>query len=471
MIEDKIKDRLEFLAKSFDVFDDDEIKSKTDKLKKDEFKYHIISDKSVLPDNSAKPLAILSYKENKENKERSVKNISVSLGVFSEIISADPTPNKSCVQWMLNVFVRYIKSNNTELAIRFVLEDLPQAKEYISLFESNKRKNKFKDLCKSSYILKNIKDATDINQYKSLSQLFDAVDPFIEKNPSEMESLLYKFVDIGQAEIPIRDRRFTLYIPKSLNASVIFDKFANWCTAKPSNGMFANYTQNYPRPDGSKSKLFIIINNKFFEGLSSEIYQIHFETNQIKDRHNNNNVSIFENVLHESESLSNFFYDELILMAKMSKGGLDNNKYLDYLIKFGFCESLFELIDANTPTIRFMTREIPRLPDISKFNNLDQLIITSAKMVELHPSIGKLKNLEMLVLTDNRIKSLPKEIGNLKNLTFINITGNPITEIPDEIRYLDKQNGGSLFRIAVKKEDIGNKNYEKLKQLLPSVKF
>ena len=158
-------------------------------------------------------------------------------------------------------------------------------------------------------------------------------------------------------------------------------------------------------------------------------------------------------------------------MAKQSKGGLDNNKYLDYLIKFGFCESLFELIDANTPTIRFMTREIPRLPDISKFKNLDQLIITSAKMVELHPSIGNLKNLEMLVLTDNRIKSLPKEIGNLKNLTFINITGNPITEIPDEIRYLDKQNGGSLFRIAVKKEDIGNKNYEKLKELLPSVKF
>ena len=462
MIEDKIKDRLEFLAKSFDVFDTDEIKSKTDKLKKDEFKYVVITD------NSANVLAIVSHNDTKRIQ---VKNVSVSLGVFSEIISADPTPNKSCVQWMLNVFVRYIKSNNTELAMRFVLEDLPQAKEYISLFESNKRKNKFKDLCKSSYILKNIKDATDINQYKSLSQLFDAADPFIEKNPSEMESLLYKFVDIGQAEIPIRDRKFTLYIPKSLNASVIFDKFANWCTAKPGNGMFANYTQNHPRPDGSKSKLFIIINNKFFEGLSSEIYQIHFETNQIKDRHNSNNVSIFENVLHESESLSNFFYDELILMAKQSKGGLDNNKYLDYLIKFGFCESLFELIDANTPMIRFMTREIPRLPDISKFKNLDQLIITSAKMVELHPSIGNLKNLEMLVLTDNRIKSLPKEIGNLKNLTFINITGNPINEIPEEIKYLDKRNGGSLFRIAVKKEDIGNKNYEKLKQLLPSVKF
>ena len=467
MIENKIKDRLEFLAKSFDVFDNDEIKSKTDKLKKDEFQYVVISDGPVSPDNDAKPLAILSYKE---NKERSVRNISVSLGVFSDIISADPTPNKSCVQWMLNVFVRYIKSNNTELAIRFVLEDLPQAKEYINLFESNKRKNKFKELCKYSYILKNIKDATDINQYKSLSQLFDAVDPFIEKNPTELGNLLLKYVNSGQAEIPFRDRRFTLYIPKTVDASVIFNKFANWCTAKPGNGMFSNYKAN-TRPDGSKSDLYVIINNKFFDGTSKEIYQIHFETNQIKDRHNSQNVSIFENVLNESEGLSNFFRDELMVMAKQCKSGLDNNKYLDFLVKFGFCESLFELIDENTPSIRFMTREIPRLPDIRKFKMLDQLIITSAKMVELHPSIGNLKNLEMLVLTDNRIKSLPKEIGQLKNLTFINITGNPISVIPEEIKYLDKSNGGSLFRIAVKESEIGVQNYKRLKELLPTTKF
>ena len=469
MIENKIKDRLEFLAKNFDVFDSDEeaIELKIQKLKKDEYRYIVITDGPTTESYKGNILAIISHKE---SKERTIKNLSVSLGVFSNIISADPTPNKSCVQWMLNIFVRYIKENNTELAIRFVLEDLPQAKSYISLFEANKRKNKFKELCKSSYVLKHLKDPTDINQYKSLSQLFDAVDPFIEKNPSEMENLLYKFVDIGQAEIPIRDRKFTLYIPKSLNASVVFDKFANWCTAKPGNGMFSNYT-NYHRPDGSKSDLFIIINNKFFEGLSNEIYQIHFESNQIKDRHNNQNVSIFENVLHDSDGLSNFFYEALMTMAKQSKGGLDSNKYLDFLVKFGFCESLFELIDESTPTIRFMTREIPRLPDIKKFKMLDQLIITGAKMVELHPSIGLLSNLEMLVLTDNRIKSIPKEIGALKKLTFINLTGNPIEDIPIEIKYLDKSNGGSLFRIAVKPNEIGEKNYKKLKELLPSVIF
>ena len=301
-----------------------------------------------------------------------------------------------------------------------------------------------------------------------MAQLFDAVDPFIEKEPSAVERTLYKFVQNGQAEIPVKDRKFTLYIPKTTAASVVFASFANWCTAREGNGMFNSYTQNNLKPNGKHSDIYIIIDNKFFTGESKDIYQIHFETNQLKDYKNGQNVSIFENVLMESEGISNFFYEELIGMAKQHKKGIENNHYLDFLIKFGFAESLFELIDDSTPTIRFMTREIPRLPDISKFVNLDQLIICNAKMVEIHSSIGKLKNLEMLVLTENKISNLPKEIGNLNKLTFLNLVGNPIVEFPDEIKYLDKSNGGSLHRIAVKESDIGSKNYQKLKELLPT---
>jgi hypothetical protein len=469
MVENKkniVKDRLAFLAEKFDVFETEDTKyvdAKIKKLKDNEFEVNGIGPSDEL-------LCLLSYKK---VDNRIQKQISISFDVFTDIIEADPTPNKSCVQWMLNVFTKLVKSGgaNTQVAIRFVVEDLPQASSYITLFESNKRKKRFKDFCNSSHILKHITDPTDINQYTSLAQLFDAVDPFIERKPSEVESMMERFINLGQAEIPVRDRKFTLFIPKVRDANVIFDKFANWCTAKPENGMFESYTENNKKPNGDKSKIYIIINNKFFENESNEIYQIHFETGQIKDRHNSQNVSIFENVINQSEGLSSFFHDELMEMAKMVSTGLDNNKYLDFLIKFGFCESLFELLDEKTPVIRFMTREIPRMPDISKFKSVDQLIITNAGMVELHSSIGSLKNLEMLVLSENKIKALPKEIGDLNNLTFLNIIGNPITEFPDEISKLDKSNGGSLFRLAVKKEQIGERNYERLKKLLPSVKL
>jgi Leucine-rich repeat (LRR) protein len=465
-----ITDRLSFLAEKFDIFEcsnSDDTKSKIDTLVVDGFEPSIITS----PDGGI--IAILSIKQN-DKRLNPIKKISVCSDIFSEMIGADPTENKMYLQWMLTVFTRLVKDGkevSTASAIRFVKEDLPQANLYLQLFEDNKRKKKFIDLCKGSYILKDVGDPTNINQYKSLSQLFDAVDPFIEKEPSAVERTLYKFVESGQAEIPVKDRKFTLYIPKTTAASVVFANFANWCTARDGNGMFNSYTQNNLKPNGKNSDIYIIINNDFFTGENKEIYQIHFETNQLKDSRNGQNVSIFENVLSESEGLSNYFYEELMTMAKGFNRGTDNNKYLDYLIQFGFAESLFELMDGETPTIKFMTREIPRLPDLSKFKNVDTMIITNAKMVDLHPSIGSLKNLEMLVLSGNKIKTLPKEIGSLTSLEFLNLDGNPLVDIPSEIAYLDKSKGGSLHRIGVRESDIGRDNYLKLKELLPTTLF
>ena len=459
-------DRITFLAEQFDVFDCSEEKmlEKLKEIKGEEFIPQAITTLD------GEILAIVSSKLN-EKRQYPTKRISICSDVFAAMIAADPTENRMYLQWMLNVFARNLREGgdaSIATAIRFVKEDLPQANAYLQLFEDNKRKKKFVDLCKGSYTLKHVKDPTNINQYKSLAQLFDAVDPFIEREPSAVERTMQKFVDSGQALIPVKDRKFTLYIPKTTAASVVFANFANWCTAREGNGMFNSYTTGHKKPNGKNSDIYIIINNTFFTGESKELYQIHFETNQLKDYKNGQNVSIFENVLAESEGLTNFFYEELMEMAKGYKKGIENNRYLDYLIQFGFAESLFELIDEQTPIIRFMTREIPRLPDISKFKTLDQLIITNAKMVELHPSIGKLTNLELLVLTDNRIKSLPKEIGALKNLTFLNLIGNPIKDIPAEISYLDKSNGGSLHRVAANISDIGEENFKRLKELLPT---
>lgn len=461
----KNADRLTYLAEKFDVFECDNeevIDKKIASLKDNNFICTEI--KSHTSDNI---LAIISTKVKDEKKATQfITNISVSFDVFTNIIKADPTVNKSCVQWMLNTFTRLLKSGGASInaAIRFVDEDLPEANSYISIFEANKRKIKFKALCSSSYILRNIKDPTDINQYKSLSQLFDAVDPFIERTASsEIERILYKFVESNQAIIPIRDRKFTLYIPLTLHASTVFSNFASWCTARAGNGNFATYTDKR-KPNGYKSNLYIIINNKFFTNESEEIYQIHFESSQIKDR-SNSEYDIYERVLVESDGISNFFQEELLKMAKQVKN--TNNVYLDYLLRFGFCDSLFELMESDCPTIEFLNKKIKKLPDVSKFKNIDTLIISDGGLTELHPTIGSLETLEILSLPNNKLRVLPKEIGNLKNLVIMNLINNPIEDIPDEIKYLDRSNGGSLLRVSIKEEHIGSENYLKLKKLLP----
>ena len=440
MKETSVTDRLTFLAEQFDIFEcgldiieTNPIEAKLEQLHGDGF------ESMVVRTSDGKVIAILSTRTNERN--RTLKKVSVCSEVFSDMIVADPTENKMYLQWMLTVFTRFLKNGgeaNVSAAIRFVNEDLPQANVYLILFEDNKRKRKFRDLCLSSYALKHVGDPTNINQYKSLSQLFDAVDPFIEREPSAVERTMEKFVESGQALIPVKDRKFTLFIPKTTAANVVFDKFANWCTAKEGNGMFKSYTTGHKKPNGENSDIYIIINNKFFTGESEELFQIHFETNQLKDRKNSSNVSIFESVLMESEGLTNYFYEELMTMAKSFKKGIENNKYLDYLIQFGFTESLFELFAEDSPSIKIMKREVPKLPDMSRFTEIDQLIITDAKLVELHPSVGNLSKLQMLVLTNNRIKSLPAEIGQLKELNFINITGNPIKDIPSEIANLSR---------------------------------
>jgi hypothetical protein len=284
---------------------------------------------------------------------------------------------------------------------------------------------------------------------------------------------MQKFVDAGQAEIPVRDRKFTIFIPLTVDANIIFDKFSNWCTAKSGNGMFKSYTTNNKKPNGENSTIYIIIDNRFFSGELRDdyLYQLHFETNQLKNRKNSiANSSIFESVMLESENVSNYFYNELMGMCKAKKT-IKNNKYLDFLIRFGHTDTLFEMMDHNTPVIRFRDKEVPKLPDMSQFKNLDILEIDNARMVELHPSVGSLEHLEYLIIPNNRIKQIPEEVSKLKNLLFINMVGNPITEIPDSIKYLDTSNGGSLHRMAIRTADIGENNYLKLKTLLPNVQF
>lgn len=461
-------DRITYLAEIFDVFEQNEDSQLTENLKsltEQGFESKIIAT------NTADVLAIYSTRLN--DKERLLKKVSISSDVFTNMIVADPTENKVYLQWIGNVFTRLIKEDkelSTQSAIRLVVEDLPQANKYLELFEANKRKRKFRDLCASSYSLKHVLDPTNINQFKSLPQLFDAVDPFIEKDASAIERTIMKFVESGQALMPVRDRKFTLYLPKTLDASTVFSGFANWCTTTPGNGMFKSYTSR-KKPNGKDSDLYIIINNDFFTGKSNELYQLHFETNQLKNRQNSSNSDIYEEVLSKSESLSNYFYEELMGMAREYKSGIDSNLYIDALIKFGYAESLFDIMEESTPIIKFLTRQIPRLPDISKFKELDQLIIIDAKLVDIDPSVGSLEKLRILSLTNNKIKELPQEIGNLKNLLFLNLNGNPLVHVPTSLKYLDKSNGGSLMRLGVNIEDVGEKLYKRLKELLPTTPF
>jgi hypothetical protein len=87
----------------------------------------------------------------------------------------------------------------------------------------------------------------------------------------------------------------------------------------------------------------------------------------------------------------------------------------------------------------------------SKINKLEK------ENTKLEASVDSLNN---LVMSPEQKKTVEWSYGiDVYNL------------VNDEISKLDKTNGGSLYRIVVDKDAIGDENYKKLKELLPTTNF
>ena len=466
----KSLERVTFLAEKFNVFTNEDF---IEYLKEDNHGYlTVMSEDDV-------PIALYKTKRYDDGSEKLDDNhnvivtwIGIYENVFIDIVQSDPTVNKAYVQWMLTTLTRYIKTGDIEKGIMFAVEDLPLAEEYLHLFESNKFKKSFKEMCKANYVLNKIKDSSNINQYKNLSQLFDAVDPFIIRDISQLEKGMEGFVKRGMGEIPFKDRRFTIFIPKTKHASGLFNNFASWCTVKSSSTMFDSYTSQ-KTSFNDKSRLYIVIDNNFFledddPKHSNGIWQIHFESGQIMDKSNRNENNFKEKVLDKSDGASEYFYDLLINFARAKNTNLSKNIYVKRLINFGFVDIMFEILDPDSHEIQFIDKTINKLPDMSRFKNLIFLYLNNVKLLEIDKSIGKLSKLGTLSLPNNRLTEIPKGICYLNKLASINLVGNKIKTIPDELGKLDRQNGGNLVRICFTEGDISKDNLDRVRKLLPT---
>jgi Leucine-rich repeat (LRR) protein len=446
-----IDKRLAYLAETFDVFDaTEELDEIIDKYNQDSYE-DIVKVVDPITNNI---LGLVSEKLKNEDSWRVIRKSSVELTVFSSMISADPTDNKIYLQWLLNTYSGFLRNNETEEAIRFACEDLPVAKQYLELFEQHKKKQEFKKLCSNNFNLSEIKDHSNINQYKSLSKLYDAVDPFIEKDYSGLKSNIIRYVNINEAEITYKSRHFTVYVPKTRNAMIIFDKFSSWCTAKPENGMFKHYTTTFLRPDSKNSKLYVVIPNTFFDGKTNELYHVHFESNQF---HNKGNASIDPKPLLNSDSgIIEYFGSELAEVINSGKNKLlIKNPYMTQADKIGVGYLIFSVLDENLDSIRLINKGIGIIPkNINRFKNLTHLAIVNSNVMSVDDKICELTELKVLSLNKNPIKKIPDNIDRLKKLEYIALCDTDIKTLPDSISMLDISNGGSLRYVAISESDI-----------------
>lgn len=164
--------------------------------------------------------------------------------IFMELIALDPTyTGKNSVgkygKWILNI---YNKGKITE-------EDFPEIKKILEQFT----------------IYKNRIANKDLNSYKSVEELSDALAAVVDDDSmlSDRQKLRFrKNVKSGKIKTSAEDDydivldtpNFIVYVPNTHEASMKLGKGTEWCTAHENPDWYNNYTR--------KGKLYIVKNKK-----------------------------------------------------------------------------------------------------------------------------------------------------------------------------------------------------------------
>jgi hypothetical protein len=170
--------------------------------------------------------------------------------VISFLMAHDPTRNHQYSQWLV---VRYVRGD-------LRLEDLERAHQYLEVFTRAKPRLARKD----------------INQYRSLAEVYEAVAPFMENNEPVSQRAADAAVDRrmhqeDQAEVVWNDDELKVVVPKTQESSCYFGRNTQWCTAATrSTNYFSHYSKDGP--------LFVILLKK-----TNTRYQFHAESRQFKD--------------------------------------------------------------------------------------------------------------------------------------------------------------------------------------------
>lgn len=155
--------------------------------------------------------------------------------------TADPTSNKKHTQWILN---QYKKKNIRQ-------EDSPRIKETLSNFEKHKNKLQNKDL----------------NSYKHLNDVEDAVEPHIDSKSKREE---VKDVKHEGAEKIHDENGVQVHHLKTKEAACKYGGGTKWCTAAKKNNMFDDYN--------SEGKIYHVKARD--ENGKMAKYQFHHESGQ-----------------------------------------------------------------------------------------------------------------------------------------------------------------------------------------------
>ena len=261
---------------------------------------------------------------------------------FKMIVFADPTAKEDKMgkysKWLLALYT----GGNLKL------EDLYKATQYLTTFHKYKQKL----------------DRKDIGQYKSLTDLFQAIEPYSDNTKAASHKEEIRKIKEG-AEKVYEDNEWLVVIPHTKAAAIEYGKGTQWCTAATES---YNYFEHY----NNQGPLYININKK-----TGDKYQFHFESEQFM----NVNDEECGGILTKKDPLYKFYEEKYgpektlpLLYSHVSSMGDDQNNKDFKIVGNGNDESMFmfNIVNMNTlePISDMWVEDI-----VGRFNNSKKVIV------------------------------------------------------------------------------------------------
>ena len=265
------------------------------------------------------------YDESLEATQEKFKDIPQDTIV--ELLKLNPMYREGNVdntgRWILNLY----KNNNLKK------EDFYKVPEVLEKFEKNKKYLKQKDL----------------NQYKTLPQLFQAVENVeVVQTPSEIKRNIKK-TDINEdAELVKSTNKYNIYVPKTYEASCKLGAGTHWCTASNTNrSAYDQYSSQGP--------LYILVD----KSSGKAEYQLHFETSQFMNK--DDYPTSFKEIIGDDTELSKFIADKI----KSNPEYVERYKY--EIIESPFAEEFLDQIKKWYDKDRYLIDDIMKNSKLHKY--------------------------------------------------------------------------------------------------------
>lgn len=176
----------------------------------------------------------------------SARNFREPAQVVQKILSFDPTKGKA-LQFLVNKYI----------AKEFRIEDGKRVQDALTAFVKKR----------------NVLEKKDINQYKSLHDLYDAVEAAPEAEVSKRQQ--EKQIKVEGTEAIFKKADFIILRLITAEAATFYAAGTKWCTSAPST--FESYARQGP--------IFVIMVK---DGGATRKFQMHYHSGQIMDEKDRN---------------------------------------------------------------------------------------------------------------------------------------------------------------------------------------